>query len=206
MSLSFNTQSSFVIAFLPRSKCLLILWLQLPSTMILEPKKMKSVLLPFFLIYLPWSGGTRCHLILVFWMLSFKPTFSLSSFTLPWKRTWQPIPVFLPGEYHGQRSLADIVRGVAKSQTQLSHYPSSLFHPHQEPLQLLFPFCLRVVSSAYLSLLMFLLTIFVPAGNQENEKDAPCQLLTRKWRSWNSHTLGVGCRHFGNLWHFWMTQ
>ena len=115
-------------------------------------------------------------------------------------------PVFLPGEYHGQRSLADIVRGVAKSQTQLSHYPSSLFHPHQEPLQLLFPFCLRVVSSAYLSLLMFLLTIFVPAGNQENEKDAPCQLLTRKWRSWNSHTLGVGCRHFGNLWHFWMTQ
>ena len=33
-----------------------------------------------FPIYLPWSDGTRCH-DLVFWMLSFKPTFSLSSFT-----------------------------------------------------------------------------------------------------------------------------
>ena len=33
-----------------------------------------------FLIYLPWSDGTRCH-DLSFWMLSFKPVFSLSSFT-----------------------------------------------------------------------------------------------------------------------------
>ena len=33
-----------------------------------------------FPIYLPWSDGTRCH-ILVFWVLSFKPSFSLSSFT-----------------------------------------------------------------------------------------------------------------------------
>ena len=134
MPLLFNMLSRFVITFLPRSKCLLISWLQSPSTMILEPKKMKFVLLPFFPIYLPWSDETRCHLILVFWMLSFKPTFSLSSFTLPWRRTRQPIPVFLPGEYHGQRSLADIVRGVEKSHTRLSHYPSSLFHPHQEPL------------------------------------------------------------------------
>ena len=38
-----NTLSRFVIAFLPWSKCLLILWLQSPSTVILEPKKMKSV-------------------------------------------------------------------------------------------------------------------------------------------------------------------
>ena len=43
MSLLFNTLSRFVIAFLPRSKCLLILWLQSPSTVILEPKKIKSV-------------------------------------------------------------------------------------------------------------------------------------------------------------------
>ena len=35
--------SRFVIAFLPRSKCLLILWLQSPSAVILEPKKIKSV-------------------------------------------------------------------------------------------------------------------------------------------------------------------
>ena len=41
--LLFNTLSRFVIAFLPRSKRLLISWLQSPSTVILEPKKVKSV-------------------------------------------------------------------------------------------------------------------------------------------------------------------
>ena len=43
MSLIFNTLSSFVTAFLPRSKCLLISWLQSPSAVILEPKKIESV-------------------------------------------------------------------------------------------------------------------------------------------------------------------
>ena len=43
MSLLFNTLSRFVIAFLPRSKCLLISGLQSPSAVILEPKKIKSV-------------------------------------------------------------------------------------------------------------------------------------------------------------------
>ena len=43
MSLLFNSLSRFVIAFLPRNKCLLILWLQSPSTAFLEPKKIKSV-------------------------------------------------------------------------------------------------------------------------------------------------------------------
>ena len=43
MSLLFNMQSRFVIAFLPRSKHLLISWRQSPSTVILEPKKIKSV-------------------------------------------------------------------------------------------------------------------------------------------------------------------
>ena len=43
MSLLFNTLSRFVIVFLPRSKHLLISWLQSPSEVILEPKKMKSV-------------------------------------------------------------------------------------------------------------------------------------------------------------------
>ena len=48
ISLFFNTLSRFVIAFLPRSKHLLISWLQLPSTMILEPKKIKSVTVSLF--------------------------------------------------------------------------------------------------------------------------------------------------------------
>ena len=42
MSLLFNTLPRFVIAFLPRCKCLLISWLQLPSAVILEPRKIKS--------------------------------------------------------------------------------------------------------------------------------------------------------------------
>ena len=43
MSLLFNVLSRFVIAFLPRSKRLLISWLQSPFAVILEPKKIKSV-------------------------------------------------------------------------------------------------------------------------------------------------------------------
>ena len=43
MSLLFNMLSRLVIAFLPRDKCLLISWLQSPSAVILEPKKIKSV-------------------------------------------------------------------------------------------------------------------------------------------------------------------
>jgi len=40
---------------------------------------------------------------------------------IPWRRAWQPTPVFLPGEFHRQRSLVGyIVHGVAKSQTELS--------------------------------------------------------------------------------------
>ena len=42
MSLLFNTLSRLVIAFIPRSKHLLISWLQSPSAVILEPKKIKS--------------------------------------------------------------------------------------------------------------------------------------------------------------------
>ena len=48
MSLLFNTLSSFVIAFLPRSNCLLISWLQSPFSVILEPKKRKSVTSSFY--------------------------------------------------------------------------------------------------------------------------------------------------------------
>ena len=59
ISLFFNTLSWFAIAFLPRSKCLLILCLQSQSAVILEPKKIKSVTVSIFSpsIY----RGTRCH-------------------------------------------------------------------------------------------------------------------------------------------------
>ena len=58
MSLLFNMLSRFVISFLPRSKRLLISWLQSPSAVILEPKK---IVWHCFPIYFPWSEGTRCH-------------------------------------------------------------------------------------------------------------------------------------------------
>ena len=104
MSLVFNMLSRFVIAFLQRSKCLLISWLQLPSAVILEPKKRKSVTISIVSPFI-------CNEV-----LSFKPAFSLSSFTFI-KRL----------------------------------FSSSLI------------FAIRVVSSAYLRLLIFLLAILIPA-------------------------------------------
>ena len=62
MSLLFIKLSRLVITFLPRSKHLLMSWLQSPSAVILEPKKEKVCqLFHCFPIYLPWSDGTRCH-------------------------------------------------------------------------------------------------------------------------------------------------
>ena len=78
MSLLFNMLCRFVIAFLPSSKCLLISWLQSPSAVILEPKKVKSVTSPtFFPFCLPWNGGTRCH-----YLSSFNIEFKARFFTL----------------------------------------------------------------------------------------------------------------------------
>ena len=48
VSLLFNMLSRLVIAFLPRSKCLLISWLQSPSAIIFQPKKLKSVTVSIF--------------------------------------------------------------------------------------------------------------------------------------------------------------
>ena len=67
MSLLFNMLSRLVITFLPRSKRLLISWLQSPSAVILEPKKIVCHCFHCFPIYLPWSDGSRCQ-DLHFWM------------------------------------------------------------------------------------------------------------------------------------------
>ena len=62
MSLFFNMLFRLVITFLPRSKYLLISWLQSPSAMIFRAQKNKvSHCFQCFPIYLPWSDGTRCH-------------------------------------------------------------------------------------------------------------------------------------------------
>ena len=62
MSLLFNMLSRLVIAFLPRSKCLLISWLQLPSAVIFgAPQNKVCHCFRCFPIYLPWSDRTGCH-------------------------------------------------------------------------------------------------------------------------------------------------
>ena len=80
MCLIVNMLSRLVIMFLLRSKRLLISWLQSPSAVILKPPKIKSVTVST-------GSPSICHelmgpdaTIFVFWMLSFKQTFSLSSF------------------------------------------------------------------------------------------------------------------------------
>ena len=90
MSLLFTTLSRFVIAFLPRSKHLLISWLQSLSAVILEPKKIKSVTVS------P-SSPSVCHevkgldaMIFIFWMLSLKPAFPLSLVEEEWDKERVP--------------------------------------------------------------------------------------------------------------------
>ena len=111
----FNMLSRLVIAFLPRSKCLLVSWLQSPYSEILEPKKIKYVTASTFSLCICHEVMGPDAIIFVFWLLSFKPAFSLSSFTL-------------------------IKRLFSSS----------------------FLSVIRVVSSAYLRLLLFILAIFIP--------------------------------------------
>ena len=62
ISLLFNILCRLVLTFLPRSKRLLISWLQSPSAVILEPEKNKVwPCFHCFPIYFPWSNGTGCH-------------------------------------------------------------------------------------------------------------------------------------------------
>ena len=126
MSLLFYTMSRFAIAFLSRGNRLLISWLQLPSTVIVEPRKRKSVTTSTFSPSICYAVMVPDAMILVFCccccclflIFSVKPALSLSSFTLI-KRLF-------------------------------SSYLLSAF---------------RVVSSAYLRLLMFLLPILILACN-----------------------------------------
>ena len=133
VSLLFNMLSRLVITFLPRSKYLLISWLQSPCAVILEPPKIKS-----FTVYT--VSPFICHevmgldaMILVFWMLSFKPIFSLSSFTF------------------------------------IKRLLSSSFS------------AIRVVSSAYLRLLIFFPAIFIPACVSSSE------MLAYLYFTWRQH-------------------
>ena len=94
-SLLFNTLSSFTTAFLPRSKGLLISWLQSPSAVILQPKKIKSVTVSIV-------SPSICHEVMgqnamsfIFRMLSFKPAFSHPSFMNFLKRLFDSSLLFI---------------------------------------------------------------------------------------------------------------
>ena len=116
MSLLFNMLSRLVITFVPRNKHLLISWLQSPSAVILEPPKVKSDTVSTVSLSISHEVMGPDAMIFVFWMLSFKPTFSLYPLTFI-KRL----------------------------------FSSSLLS------------AIRVVSSAYLRLLIFLPAILIPA-------------------------------------------
>ena len=110
MSLLLNMLSRLVITFLPRSKCFLISWLQSPSALILEPRKIKYVTVSIVSPSISHEVMGLDAMIFVFWMLSFKHHFhsplSLSS------RDSLLLLFFLPlGWYHPHIEVIDISPG-----------------------------------------------------------------------------------------------
>ena len=89
MSLLFNMLSGLVIAFLPRSKHLLISWLQSPSVVILEPPKIKSDTVSTVSPSISHEVMGPDAMILVFWMLSFKLTWRRWEYQTTWPASWE---------------------------------------------------------------------------------------------------------------------
>ena len=79
ISLLFKVLSRLVITFLPRSKHLLISWLQSISAGILDPQRLNPVTVSIVFTSICHEVMGTDAIILVFSMLNFKPTFSLSS-------------------------------------------------------------------------------------------------------------------------------
>ena len=123
------TEQKLVITFLPRNKRLLILWLHSPSAVILEPSKIKSDTVSTVSPSISHEVMESDAMIFVFWMLRFKSTLSLSSFTFI-KRLF--------------------------SSSSLS--------------------AIRMVSSAYLRLLIFLLAILIPVVLHPAQRFSWCTL------------------------------
>ena len=148
MSLFFNMLSIFVIAFLPRNQRLLISWLQSPSEVILEPKKIKSITVSIVSLSIchevrglaekamaphsstlawkiPWTEEPGRLQSMGSLRVEHDWATSLSLFTFKhWRRKWQPTPVFLPGESQGRGAWWAAVYGVAQSRTRLKWFSS----------------------------------------------------------------------------------
>ena len=150
MSLLFSMLSRLVVTFLPRSRHLLISWLQSPSEVILEPKKIKSdtvsVVSPLFAMkwwdQMPWSSFSEC------WVLS-----------------------------------------------QLFRYPLSL--SLRGSLVLLHFSAIRVVSSSYLMLLIFLLAILIPACASFNLVKGCYWITQRRLDSWPPEENSIWGQRWG---------
>ena len=171
MPLLLNILSRLVITFFPRSKLLLISWLQSPSAVILQPSKIKSVTVSIVSPSIRHEVMGPDAMIFVFWILNFKPAFSLFSFTFI-KR------VFI----------------------------SSLLST------------LMVVLSASLRLLMFLLTILIPACassspaflmmystqklNKQGDNIQPCRTAFPIWNQ-SVFPCSSGCWQF-DLWFLYL--
>ena len=92
MSLLFNMPSRLFIVFLPRSKYLLISWLQSPSAVILEPQKIKSFTVPTVSPSIYHEMMRPDAMILVFWIWAFISVQSLRRvrlFVTPWSTAFQ---------------------------------------------------------------------------------------------------------------------
>ena len=89
MSLLFNMLSRLVITFLPRSKHLLISWLQSPSAVILDPKKIKSDTVSIVSPSIYHEVMVPDAMILVFWKVKVKSLSHVRLFVTPWTVAYQ---------------------------------------------------------------------------------------------------------------------
>ena len=127
---------------------------------------------------------------------------------VPWRRKWQPTPVFLPGEFHGQRSPAGyIVRGVARIRHDLATKPQP---PHiyffltnfdRHFLNIYFHVCLMGLSFAVVRLMVNPRTMSLrTASNRKKKKRLK---PTREYQ----HATVCGIHHDGAKWqgyHIWL--
>ena len=185
----------FVVTLLPRSKCLLISWLS-QSSVILELKKIKSAIVPIF-------PPSICHevmgadtMIFIFWMLSFKPPFSLYSFTFIKKlvissslsviraslvaQTVKCLPTMQETRVRSLGREVPLEKKMATHSSILAwkipwteesgrlQSMGSQRVGHDWATSLHFTSSVIRVSSAYLRLLIFLLAILIPACDSVN--------------------------------------
>ena len=155
MSLIFNTLSRFVTAFLPRSKNLLISWLQSPPAVILEAKKIKFVTVSIFPLSICHYVMGPDAMIFVFWMLSFKPAFSTLLFHLH------------------QEALYFFFLFFKGSLVPLHFLPLEWYHPHAYLRLLMFlpPILIPACNSSSLA---FLMMCSENRLNKQGDSRQPC--------------------------------